>query len=237
MCKNINLVIIVILLIIICLLKYYNIKKKIPKDELTRSLINLNKCEPFSQQIMQPQMIQPNIQNTPQPDKRANIKLVENVRKNINNYKQEVEFDVSELGENGTNISKPNYFDKVDYKPIVCPNNIKKIKKAKNNDAPCYNDSLLELHKTGPKPLEKNKMLSCDQNQQEEDNNFDPSMYYKENNKPFVGQLEDECFKGFNYSKYSNISRYFDVGNITLERSNKYPVGNNFAFTESGIDI
>jgi hypothetical protein len=234
-CKNIILFVIIILLLILIIYLQFCAYQPIPNTYLTQSLLNNKKREHF---------IQPNIQNTQQPD--ILTKPVEDlkedvIRENIQNYSKEFNIDVSELGTNKGNISKPSYFDKVTYRPIICPNNVKKIIKEKENNVTCSNDSLNYLHSTGQTFLEKNKLMetNCGQEEKEEkeEEEFDPATYYKKFNKPFSAQLEDPCFKGYNYVSYSNKPRYLDVGHISLERSNKYPVGINYAFNNSGIDI
>lgn len=114
---------------------------------------------------------------------------------------------------------------------------IKKLSEKQYNT--CPNKSLNMLHKSGPYPVKKNSVVGQLQSDLTSPNtpeniinknatSLRPVDFYKNVFSKIVADGDDR-FKGYNYGVSDDLGSPYDVGRISLEKTNIYPVGVNFA--------
>ena len=95
----------------------------------------------------------------------------------------------------------------------------------------CPNKSLNKSHETGTIPYKQNavctQMLS---NIQGDMNGIDPADFYRKRVKPVAANLEDERYSGYNYYTFEGNGKPQEIGRISLNKTNDFPVGVNYAF-------
>lgn len=95
----------------------------------------------------------------------------------------------------------------------------------------CPNKSLNKSHEMGPTPYRHNAV--CTQmmsNIQGDMNGIDPADFYRKKVKAVAANLEDERYSGYNYYTYDGNGTPQEIGRISLNKTNDFPVGVNYAF-------
>lgn len=87
------------------------------------------------------------------------------------------------------------------------------------------NNSIMEMHKTGVKPITDIKKDAIISNIQGEDGGIDTALLYRDVYRPPVISKYDDLVGGYNYNIYNQLLPKNDIGMLNLKKTIEYPIG------------
>ena len=165
--------------------------------------------------------------NTCMPKKEDFTEINKETNKETNKKVKIENIKINEISNGPANLENPDKNDIVDSGDYICYKkkdleNKKEVKK--EVEIKCQNESLNEKHQLSDTKIIPNRLL-CENNKFGED--IDPSEYYKSIVHPYVANMEDPLFMGYNIAEFNGAAGIREIGQINLDKKMQNPQPNN----------